>query len=133
MELTCLCVVYASNVVHAAGDEEDAVWRPGKVVDLGAYGSAHGLDSPCLLVLETLLEIGVRGVAVSRNPEQDVAVVSRRGQHFACTWLAVVYLTSLQLRRTSRAPSHHVHSLRVLDKGREVGDLPLFAVVLDVP
>jgi hypothetical protein len=39
----------------------------------------------------------------------------------------------MQLERTSRAPSHHIYSLCVLDEGREIGDLPLFAVVLDVP
>lgn len=46
MGRTCLGVVDASNVVHATGDEVDAVWRPGKIVDFGAYRPAHGLDSP---------------------------------------------------------------------------------------
>ena len=30
---TCLSIVYACNVVHAANDEEDCVGGPGKVVD----------------------------------------------------------------------------------------------------
>lgn len=34
---TSLCIVYASNVVHAACDEEDAVGRPGQVVYFRAY------------------------------------------------------------------------------------------------
>lgn len=47
---TSLSVVNASNVVHAAGDEEDAVRRPGKVVDLRSYRPAHGLDPPRFFV-----------------------------------------------------------------------------------
>jgi len=85
---TSLSVVYAGNVVHTARDEEDAVWRPGQVVDLGTYGPAHGLDSPRLLVFKALLKVGVRGLVLSRDPEEDVAIVARTGQHFACEVLA---------------------------------------------
>ena len=46
MGRTCLGVVDASNVVHTTGDEVDAVRRPGKIIDFGAYRPAHGLDSP---------------------------------------------------------------------------------------
>jgi hypothetical protein len=80
---TSLSVVYAGNVVHTSCNEEDAVWRPGKVVDLGAYRPAHGLDSPCLLVFEALFEV-VRGLVLSRNPEQDVAIVAGACEHFTC-------------------------------------------------
>jgi len=77
MDCTCLGVVYASNIVHAACDEEDAVWRPCKVIDLRAYGPAHGLDSPCLLILEPFFKVCVCRLVFRRNPQQDVAVVSR--------------------------------------------------------
>jgi hypothetical protein len=94
-----LSVVYAGNVVHTSCDEEDAVWRPGKVVNLRAYRPAHGLDPPCLLVFETLFEV-VRGLVLSWNPQQDVAIVAGAREHFA-SW----------------TPSYHIHSLCVLYEG----------------
>lgn len=81
---TSLSIVDAGNVVHAARDEEDAVWRPCEVVDLGAYGPAHGLDAPRLLVLEAFFEVCVRRLVLGGDPEQDVAVVARAREHFAC-------------------------------------------------
>lgn len=84
MKRTCLGVVYAGNVVHATRDEEDAVGGPGQVVDFGADGPAHGLDPPCLLVFEALLEVGVRCLVLRRHPQQDVAIVARAGEQFTC-------------------------------------------------
>jgi hypothetical protein len=83
-ECTCLGVIYAGNVVHAACDEEDAVWGPGQVVDLGADGPAHGLDPPCLLVFEALLKVGVRRLVLRRHPQQNVAVIARACEQFTC-------------------------------------------------
>ena len=82
-DASSLGVVYTGNVVHTAGDEEDAVWRPGQVVDLRG-GAAHGLDPPRLLVLEALFEVVVRGLVLGRDPEQDVAVVAGAGQDLSC-------------------------------------------------
>ena len=33
---TCLCIVDSCNVVHAASDEVDSIWRPSQVIDLRA-------------------------------------------------------------------------------------------------
>jgi hypothetical protein len=130
---TCLSVVYASNIVHAACDEEDTVWGPGKIVDFRAYRPAHGLDSPRLFVFESFFEVGVGRLIICGNPEQDVAVVSRAGQHFACGISAAIPLTCIQTPQTSWTPSDDVDSLSVLDESGEVCDFPLLAVVLHVP
>ena len=83
---TCLSVVYPRNVVHAACDEEDAVWRPGQIVDLGSHGAAHVLDPPCLLVFQAILpEVLVEGRVLGRDPEEDVAVVSGAGEYLSYT------------------------------------------------
>jgi len=79
---TSVSVVDAGNVVHAACDEEDAVRGPGQVVDLGAYGPAHGLDSPRLLVFEALVQV-VRRLLLGGDPEQHVAVVAGAREHLA--------------------------------------------------
>jgi hypothetical protein len=83
-----LSVVDAGNVIHAACDEEDAVGRPGEVVDLRPYRPAHGLHPPCLLVFEALFEVGVGSLVLRRNPEQNVAVVTRAGKHLPYEMLA---------------------------------------------
>lgn len=83
MDRTCLGVVDASNVVHATGDEVDAVRRPGKVIDFGAYRPAHGLDSPRFLVFKTLLEVVGVCLVLGRYPQQHIAVVTGGGQDLA--------------------------------------------------
>jgi hypothetical protein len=100
---TSLSVVYAGNVVHTSCDEEDAVWRPGKVVNLRAYRPAHGLDPPCLLVFETLFEV-VRGVVLSWNPQQDVAIVAGAREHFAYKRLFAVLVC---ICRSAIPRGHH--------------------------
>lgn len=84
---TCLSVVYAGDVVHATCDEEDPIWRPGQVVDLRSHRPAHVLDSPCLLVLKTLLEVGLGALVLSRDPKEDVPVVAGAGERLS--WRAV--------------------------------------------
>ncbi len=81
---TCLGIVDARNVVHAAGDEEDAVGRPGEVVDLRAHGPAHVLDAPGFLVFEAFLKVGAVRGALGGDPQEDVSVVASRSQQLAC-------------------------------------------------
>lgn len=82
-----LSVVDAGDVVHAARNEEHAVGRPGQVIDFRTHGAAHVLDTPCLLVFQSLFEVVVC-LVLGEHPEQDVAIVAGAGQHVACTVLA---------------------------------------------
>lgn len=107
---SCLGVVDAGNVVHAAGDEEDAVRRPGKVVDLGPHRPAHVLDPPCLLIFEAFFKIGVCCVVFGGHPEEDVAVVAGAGERFS-SW----------------TPSDNIHGLRVFYEGGQICNLAFFA------
>lgn len=66
---TCLGVVYAGNVVHAACDEELAVGRPGQVVDFRAHRPAHVLDPPRLLVFRAVIAQLLHGRGFGGNPE----------------------------------------------------------------
>lgn len=68
-------IVDAGNVVHASDDEIVTVWRPGKVVDLGARGAAHMLSTPALLVVEALTAEGGIGI-LGWHPYYNIAVVT---------------------------------------------------------
>lgn len=85
MHRTCLCVVYPRNVVHAANDEVDTIWRPSQVVDLGTRRAAHMLYSPCLLVFERVFTECRLVVKFGWNPQQDIAIVSSRSQNLTCS------------------------------------------------
>lgn len=80
---TSLGVEDTSNVVHTACDEEDTIGRPSQVVNLRAHGPAHVLDTPCLLVLESLFEIGLGGLGLCGNPKEDIAIITGTGKHFS--------------------------------------------------
>lgn len=76
------------------------------------------LDSPCLLVLKTLLEVGLGALVLSRDPKEDVPVVAGAGERLS--WRAVrngVAMNWLCGFRTSWAPPNDVYSLRMLDEG----------------
>lgn len=67
---TRVCVVYPGDVVHAAGDEEHAVWRPGEVIDLGSGRPAHGLGPPRFFVFQAVFAEGrVQARVLGRNPQ----------------------------------------------------------------
>lgn len=110
-----LRVVNAGDIVHAACDEEDAVGRPCEIIDLRAYGPAHCLDTPGLLVFQTFLEV-VRRLVFSGYPEQHVSIVTGAGKHLS-SW----------------TPSYNIDGLGMLYEGGKIGDLALVPMRLDVP
>nr|POE77785.1 hypothetical protein CFP56_09428 [Quercus suber] len=126
--------VDAGDVVHAAGDEELSVGGPGQVVDLGAARrTTHGLDAPVLEIVGVILaQAGLHGGIVRGGPQQDIAIVSGRGQQFSYGgWFSDA--AGARGRLTARTPSHDVDGLGVLGEGGEVGDLAFVGIGFDSP
>jgi hypothetical protein len=133
---TCLSVVDASNVVHAASDEIDAVRGPSQIIYFRSRRATHGLDSPCLLVFQSIFSevCGMEGCVFGGHPEQNVSVVSSRREHF--TWSIVrLGLDEEGTRQTHTfgTPSYYVDGLGVFGERRQVCHASVFSASVDFP